>query len=290
MLTESVALAVDAHAILGEGPIWDDRSRDLVWVDILGRRIYRYQPGTGQCAESVMPSHVSLVALRASGGFVVGLKPGFAALAESGEVEMLVPFLADPSLRLNDGRVDSRGRLWAGTMSYAQKPQAGALYRLDAGFGLAPVVERVTISNGLGWSPRDDLMYYIDTPTRRVDVFDFDPPSGSLENRRPFVEIEEPGFFPDGMTVDTDGYVWVCLWGGGAVHRYDPDGALDRRVLLPVTQVTSCAFGGVGLEDLYITSAATDLDAGELARQPLAGGLFVGRPGGRGRLEHRFAG
>jgi sugar lactone lactonase YvrE len=189
---------------------------------------------------------------------------------------------------MNDGACDRAGRFWAGTMALDERPGAGALYRLDRDGRVETMLRPVTISNGIDWTGDDRRMYFIDSPTQSVDLFDFDATTGAIANRRTFVRIPPDAGVPDGLTVDAGEGVWVALWGGGAVHRYTPDGALDCVVRLPVTHPTSCAFGGDDLRDLYITTAAIALDARERERQAHAGGLFRCRPGFVGREPNRF--
>jgi sugar lactone lactonase YvrE len=192
--------------------------------------------------------------------------------------------------RMNDGKCDPAGRFWAGTMALDKRRGAGALYRLDADGRVHRMLDEVSISNGLDWSNDGRLMYYVDTPTRSVDVFDFDVATGAIANRRSLARVEPDEGWPDGLTLDADGYIWVALWCGAAVRRYAPDGTLDRVVAVPTTYPTSCAFGGSDLGDLYITTAATALTPDERLREPLAGGLFRCRPGVHGRPAHRFGG
>src|SRR5262249_397331 len=179
-----------------------------------------------------------------------------------------------PELRMNDGSCDAAGRFWAGTMALDERPDAGALYRLSCDGRVEMMLRPVTISNGIDWTDDDRSMYFIDTATGSVDVFNFELTSGTISNRRTFVRIGREQGAPDGLTIDADGFVWVSLWGGGAVHRYAPTGVLDRVVRLPVTHPTSCAFGGPELRDLYITTATVALTADQRVRQPQAGGLF----------------
>jgi sugar lactone lactonase YvrE len=174
-------------------------------------------------------------------------------------------------------------------MAYDQSPAAGALYRLDLDGRVALVVDDVTISNGLAWGLDGRTMYYIDTPTRRIDAFTFELSTGEVHDRRTVVRIPSDAGLPDGMTIDAEGGLWVALWGGAAVHRY-VDGRLDRVIELPVSQPTSCAFGGSDLTDLYVTSAREGLSEGDLRDQPLAGALFRVRPGVRGKSPSIFTG
>lgn len=285
-------LLIDAHAALGEGPVWDDRENCLWWVDILGGAIHRTDPSSGRDEVVPIGQFVGAVALRASGGLVAAVRDGFVAVdAASGRVDLLAPVEAhDPTMRMNDGKVDPAGRFWAGTMGVVPRPGAGTLYRLDADLRVTAVLPGTTISNGLDWSLDGRTMYYIDTPTYRVDRFAFEPVSGALTDRRPTVAIREGAGGPDGMTVDAEGYLWVALWDGWAVERYGPDGRLDRRVEVPAQQASSCAFGGPDLDLLFITTAQEGFPPGGVPDQPHAGGVFVCRPGVRGRASFRFAG
>ena len=191
---------------------------------------------------------------------------------------------------MNDGYCDPRGRFWAGTMSMAHSPEAGALYRLDSDLRATRMLEHVTTSNGIDWSPDARRMYYVDTATRRIDVFDFDVETGTIANRRPFVEVPIRAGKPDGLIVDAEGGVWLALWGGSAIQRYTPDGTLERTVALPVTHPTKCAFGGPDLGDLFITSARSPVPENARAAQPHAGSVLHCRPGVTGRLPTPFAG
>lgn len=285
-------LLLHAHARLGEGPVWDEREGCLWWVDILGESIHRTDPATR--ADEIVPvgQMVGAVGLRERGGLVAALREGFALVeTDRARVELVAPVERDdPETRMNDGKVDPAGRFWAGTTALDHRLGAGTLYRLDPDLRVSPMLGEVTISNGLDWSLDGSTMYYIDTPTHRVDAFAFDPASGSIGDRRPAVPIREGAGSPDGMTLDAEGYLWVALWGGWAVERYAPDGRLDLRVDVPAAQASSCAFGGPELDLLFITTARKDFPAGGLPDQPHAGGLFVCRPGPRGRPAFRFGG
>ncbi|MGI8562273.1 MAG: SMP-30/gluconolactonase/LRE family protein [Candidatus Dormibacter sp.] len=287
-----VELVLDAHAQLGEGPIWDHRCSQLIWVDILAGEVHGFDPRTARDSVVDVGSHVGAAALRAEGGLVLAVREGFATLESgSGAVRPLSKVAANGNrLRFNDGRCDSRGRFWAGTMAYDGSRGAGSLYRLEQDHRVAPVLAGVSISNGIGWSPDDRTLYYIDTPTGWIDAFDYEAEPGELGKRRHLARVEAAGAAPDGMAVDAEGFLWVALWGGSAVHRYDPEGRLERIVRLPVSQVTSCAFGGPDLDELYITSASRGLTAEQLERQPHAGALFRHRARAQGRLEHMYGG
>jgi sugar lactone lactonase YvrE len=284
-------LAVDAGAELGEGPVWDARTRDVYFVDIMRGTVHAFSPGTERLATYHVGQPVGAVGLAAR-GLVLAVRDGFARLdPESGAVRLIAEVDRDRmDLRMNDGACDPAGRFWAGTMALDERQGAGALYRLDPDGSVHLALQPVTISNGLDWSADGTRMYFIDSPTGRVDVFDFDAATGRLANRRPFLRIAPEAGLPDGLTVDADDHVWVALWGGGAVNRYAPDGSLAAVVRLPVTHPTSCCFGGGDLRDLYITTAWIALDSAARTVQPHAGGVFVCRPGVAGRPANRFAG
>ena len=195
-----------------------------------------------------------------------------------------------PGQRMNDGACDAAGRFWAGTMCMQERPGLGSLYRLDPDGSSHRILTGVGISNGIDWSLDGATMYYVDSLTQRIDRFDFDPATGSVCNRRAFVTIDPAEGCPDGLTVDAEGGIWLALWGGSAIHRYRPDGTLERVLRVPVTHPTTCAFGGPDLGDLYITSATIRLSGEEKRRQPMAGGVMRHRPGVTGRPSHAFAG
>jgi sugar lactone lactonase YvrE len=288
----SAELVADARTTLGEGPVWDDREQCVWWVDILGESIHRTDPVTGQDDMIPVGRMVGALGLRERGGLVAAVRDGFVAVdAASGRIERLADVEADrPSTRMNDGKVDPQGRFWAGTTDIEHRPGLGTLYRLDADLRVSPMVPEVTISNGLDWTADGATMYFIDTPTRRVDCFTFDPSTGTVADRKTAVTIRPLAGNPDGMTLDAEDHLWVALWDGWAVERYAPDGNLELRVDVPAAQATSCTFGGSDLDLLFITTAQKEFPAGGKPDQPHAGGLFACRPGVRGRPAHRFAG
>jgi sugar lactone lactonase YvrE len=271
----------DTVAYHGEGPVW---STQLHWVDMLAGDVLTLESG-GAVSRRHVGDVVAALRPRTSGGFVYATERGFAV--DSGTGTQVLPVAeawSDPRVRMNEGGCDPDGRFYCGSMAYATTPGAASLYRLDPDGSVSTVLTDLTVSNGLDWSPTGDRAYYVDTPTGRVDVFDYDAERG-LTGRRPFAEVD--GGMPDGLTVDAEGGVWVALWGGGAVHRYAPDGALSEVVPLPVTQVTACTFGGADLAELYITTSREALADTE---QPVAGSLFRAEPGVRGRPVRPFGG
>jgi sugar lactone lactonase YvrE len=281
-------LALDARMELGESPVWDERTRALHVVDILRGSIVRFDPRSGT-SESLahLDELVGAIALRRDGGLIAAAGTTVVLLDEESNAHVVAATPDSDGIRFNDGACDPQGRFWAGTMALDEAPGRGTLYRYDTR-GLVPMVTSVTVSNGIDWSGDGTRMYYADSPTGRIDVFAFDGTDGSLSDRRAFVEIDTG--VPDGLAVDAEDHVWVALWDGWAVHRYRPDGVLDRIVELPVARPTSCAFGGDDLGDLYVTSASVGLSAAALEEQPWAGGVFALRPGVNGRLPNRFAG
>ncbi|MFC9506827.1 SMP-30/gluconolactonase/LRE family protein [Streptomyces sp. NPDC057002] len=286
MTTKPYEVAVRAEAELGEGPTWDAAAGRLLWIDILGSRVHTYDPATGRRTVRRTEQHVGAVKPRVGGGLVLNLRDGIGLLdgdADGGRFRWL-HHEPVPGRRANDAAVAPDGTLWAGTMRYDEAPGGGSLSRVGGDGTVEVVLDDVSVSNGTGWSPDGRLLYYIDSPTRRVDVFDHT--DGRVSGRRTLAEIEDGAGFPDGLTVDADGCVWVALWEGSAVRRYTPDGELDRVIELPVPLVTACAFGGAGLSDLYITTARVGLTE----PPALAGSVFVVPEAGKGVAQPAFEG
>jgi len=289
-LVRDVELVADTRADLGEGPVWDQRTGELLWVDIDAGVVHRFEPVSGRDRSLAVGQPVGAACPRRAGGYVVALRDGIAALGEAGELAFIAEIEAERAAsRFNDAKCDGAGRLWAGTMRVEGRPD-GTLYRIDADHSVTPVVTGVGLSNGLGWSPDGAVMYFIDSLAGGLDAFDFDPGSGQPTRRRRLVRFKRRDGLADGMTVDSEGCLWVAFFGGGAVRRYSPSGKLDRVVELPVSQPTSCTFGGADLRDLYITTAAQRLPPAKLAQEPHAGGLFRCRPGPAGLPADTFAG
>ncbi len=279
------------NAVLGEGPVWDAARRRLWWVDIEKREVHCFDPEANDDSIWPLPHRVGFAMPTTRGDLIVGTQRGLARFApESGA---LTPFAdpenALPDNRFNDAKCDPTGRLWAGTMACSEAPGLGSLYRVDASRRVSRMVKNVSISNGLAWSHDGHTMFYIDSPTRRVDAFDFDLQSGDIANRRTVIEIADG--FPDGMCIDAAGNLWVALWGGWGVACFDPHtGARLAKIEVPVEAVTSCCFGGEAWDELFITTASRDLDAKGRARQPLAGSIFSAHLGVRGMPTQLFEG
>lgn len=278
-----IDVAVRESAELGEGPTWDPVTGRLIWVDILGCRVHTYEPGSGRRTVMTTEQHVGAAKPRAAGGLVVNLRDGVGSYGPDGAFSWLHREPV-PGRRGNDAAVAPDGALWAGSMPYDETPGGGNLIRVAPDGTVAEVLDDVTISNGTGWSPDGTLMYYVDTPTGRVDVFDVE--GERVGNRRELARIEEGAGSPDGLTVDAEGCVWVALWDGAAVRRYTPDGKLDRVLPLPVSRPTACAFGGPDLRDLYVSTARVGLDGPE----SLAGSLLVVPGVGQGVAQPAFGG
>ncbi len=270
----------------GEGPFWDDVRRSLLVVDMLAGDVVRLD-GTGAPVRSHVGDVAAVVRARAEGGYVLALERGFALADEDLSVTDQITVLGDASARMNDGGCDPQGRFYCGTMAYDVAPGAGSLYRLDTDRTVTTVLDGVTISNGLQWSVDGSLAYYNDTPTGRVDVFDVDPGTGAFSGRRPFAVVPDDAGKPDGMAVDAEGGIWIALWEGGRVHRYDADGALTEVVELPVSRTTACTFGGPDGRTLFVTSSRLGVTE---AAEPLAGAVFSIDAGVAGAVQHAYAG
>lgn len=287
-----VDVLVAAAGELCEGPCWDTRTGRLYFVDILAGWVHAVDPVDGALQSWELGVPVGAVAPRRSGGWIAAVERGFAAYDD--DWRAAGPLIPAPvqrdGTRFNDGRCDPAGRFWAGTLAYDGAAGMGALYRLDAAGTVTEMLSGVTNSNGLAWSPGGTELFYVDTGKATVDRMAFDPGDGTIADRTTLVEFRPEEGVPDGLTIDRDGFLWVALWDGGCVRRYSPGGVLDREIRLPATQVTSVAFGGPDLGDLFITTAAVNLSAQERDRQPLAGSVFRCRPGATGLAPASFAG
>ena len=269
-------VAIRSQALLGEGPRWDAATGRLLWVDIEAGALHVSDPANGGDRVVLLGSRVGAAAPTRSGGVLVALADRLAIVDLGDEsVRTLAELPHGPELRLNDGACDPAGRFWVGSMALDSAPGAGALYRYSPDGILERVLTEVTLSNGLGWTPDGRGMYFIDSLTYRVDLFDFDVASGDLSARRPFVTVDRADGIPDGLAVDDDGCVWVAFYGGAAVRRYRPDGTLDRVLAVPADNVTACCFGGDDGRSLYVTTATQELTPEQRRLQPLAGSVFV---------------
>ena len=279
----------------GEGPLWYAEDGVLYWIDQVDPAIHRFDPMTGDNETKVLDAGLGAIALRAGGGLVVVYNDGVALLdPDTGAIDRVtgaVPERTDTTF--NDAKCDPAGRLWIGTYHEEQPARpVGGIFRLDADLSLHKMADDIRSGNGLGWSPDGRTFYMADTQAHVILAFDFDVDDGAISDRRVFAEVAQrtPTDRPDGMTVDSEGFVWSAHWAGWRVTRYTPDGRIDRELAMPVNAASSCGFGGAELETLFITTPSDDLDAMALAEQPLAGSLFAIDVGVKGLPDARFAG
>jgi sugar lactone lactonase YvrE len=290
----TVELLLDAHATLGEGPAWHAEMQRLYWVVILGQALHCYQPATPTDQQWPLPAKIGCVAPRKTGGYLLGMAHGLAFFEPtSGAYELIrpIPGCGDV-IRVNDGKCDPVGRLWVGTMDdQSQTRPLGALYCLEPDLTLRTIATHITISNGLTWNPEYTVMYYIDTPTRQIVAYDYDVDTGTLARKRVVLTIPVEMGWPDGMTADQEGMLWVAHWGGWQVARWNPaNGQLLASYAVPVERTSACCFGGPDYRDLYITTARTGGAADVVTEQSAAGGLFRLRTEVEGLPTWSFAG
>ncbi|HMJ93765.1 MAG TPA: SMP-30/gluconolactonase/LRE family protein [Allosphingosinicella sp.] len=284
-----IACVAAVHAILGEGPVWVAARNALYWTDIEGRRVYRRDFADGNVSQWATPFRVGSLAPYKGGGFVAGTDRGlyFADPERNLYNPIADPEPELPTNRFNDGKVDRAGRFWAGTMDGTEKAAQGSLYRLDPDLSLTRVDEGYSVTNGPAFSPDGRILYHNDSGRQLTYAFDLDE-AGNVSNRRAFASFGTGDGYPDGMTVDSEGCLWIAFWDGWCLRRLSPEGELLEVLQVPVARPTSCAFGGPDLDHLFITSARRDFDETALAAQPQAGGLFVAKPGVKGLAEAVF--
>lgn len=275
------------QAQLGEGPVWDEIAARIMWVDISGKLVLSTDPATGRTDTFDTPSRVGAVGLVDSGGFVLALEDGL-YLGDGVEPWHRLAAIEpdDKTTRMNDGKCDPAGAFVGGTMSMDGRQGRASLYRIDGSGEVQRLLEGLTISNGLVWTVDGTSMFHIDTPTRTVMRYEYVFPIGGLGPGHEVVRVPNSQGFPDGMTLDSDGCLWVAMWEGNSVCRYTPDGVLDTVIGLPVSRVTACTFGGPDLDTLFITTALAE--AGGTTSEPESGGLFAASVGVSGHLPHRF--
>jgi sugar lactone lactonase YvrE len=288
---KAAVCVLEARAELGECPVWDERSQALYFVDIEAPALFRLDPATGAVRRWDMPAKIGSLALDESGsGAVLALASGFARFdfATGALAPLANPLAGTVDLRFNDGAADPAGRFWAGTMHLSTRHPAGKVYCLDGGEAHA-VYDGFFVPNGLAWNPEGTRFYINDSP-RAMFVAEFDAAAGRAGPPYVFADVSAAPGYPDGMAIDEEGFLWNARWDGAGLARFAPDGRLDRFVPLPVSRPTSCAFGGPGLDRLYVTSARKKLDAATLAREPLAGAVFAVDPGVKGLPARRWRG
>ena len=287
--TLTAEVAVQARCELAEGPVWDTARGLLRWVDILPGHVHALDPVSGAHSRFEAGDPVGTVGLTRDGGLVLALVDGFALSGHDGaDLRRFGEFSVDRSVvRFNDGKPDPWGGFWAGTMAVPEDSgRSCSLYRLGPDGAVTELFGGVGLSNGLDWTDDRRVFYYADSLAGGVDVFDTEPDTGALSGRRRFVAVS--GGLPDGLTLDAEGCLWLAVWGRSELHRYTPDGRLDSVVRLPVSQVTSAAFGGADLGTLYITTARENFTPADLAAQPHAGDIFACTPGVTGRPPYLF--
>jgi len=274
----TVEVLVPHICTLGEGPVWDAENQMICWIDIGKKQIHQYAT-INQVHQILSIDEIpGAIAICTNGDFIAGLSNGFAFVdRNNGQIKPINnPEAHLSGNRFNDGKCDPAGRFWVGTMAFNEVTGAGNLYRIDEDLTPDLMIIGVTISNGLAWSPDGGIFYYIDTPTREVVAYDYDILRGNITNKRTIITIPENEGYPDGMTIDTEGMLWIAHWDGWQISRWDPQtGKKLLSIPFPAARITSCTFGGNDLRDLYITSAGIDLTAEQQANQPLAGSLFV---------------
>ena len=282
-------LLYKTELILGEGPHWHAGWNKFLYVDIEGRKVGRIDPITRIAEERSVGKRVGMVVPINEHKLIIALEDAIVAFDfEMGEQRQLIQIEADkPGNRSNDGKCDAAGRLWVGTMSMKEELKKGALYCFDG--SLKKKLNDISISNGICWSKDNSTMYFIDSLDYHIKAYDFEVSTGNISNGRVIVEIREPGYTPDGMTIDDEGMLWVAMWGGGCVHRYNPvNGWLIGKVDVPAINVTSCAFGGENMQTLAITTARVGLSKDQLEQYPLSGSLFYLDTGIKGDEMNSF--
>ncbi len=284
-MTLQAEQATDPVAFHAEGPVWSARWGGLRWVDMLAGDVLSLN-GDGTISRRHVGAVVAAIRPRSGGGAVLAVERGFTLEEPDGSLRPLGPLWDQDTVRMNEGGCDPDGRFYCGSMAYDQTPGGGRLYRLDADRTVEIVLDGVTVSNGLEWSPDGSLAYYVDTATGAIDVFDYEHGSG-LSGRRTFAGVPSEDGHPDGLTVDAEGGVWVALYGGSQVRHYSAEGTLEEIVAVPASNVTACTFGGDNLDQLFITTSRENVADGQ---QPLAGAVFRTTPGVTGRPVREYAG
>lgn len=278
-------LVINTKAKLGEGPIWHHEQNQLYWIDIEGRQLHLYKPDVGELTSFPTQERIGTVVPIKEGGALIALQNGIYSMdLSSGHMTLITnPLDTLPDMRFNDGKCDPAGRFWVGTMHLQNKQGAASLYVMDSHHHVRQVLDNLTISNGIIWSGDQKTMYFIDTPTRQVKAFEYNVTTGDISSPSVAITIPDGSGDPDGMTIDEEGMLWIGLWGGAAVGRFNPNtGELIQKIEVPALNVTACAFGGELLDTLYITTASIGMNEAQQKKYPHAGGLFAVKPGVKG--------
>ena len=272
-MSDKFDLFSDHTCELGEGPFWDSIKNRLLWVDIIKKNIISQSMESSNVDSIEVDGIPGCAVLSSDGGLVVGIDNNISLINNEGGVEKLAGTKEGEGLRFNDGKCDCSGRFWIGSMDRKEKQKIGSLYSWNPIEGLVNREQGITVSNGMGWSPDNSLFYYIDSPTREVSVYDFDLFTGDIKNKRTFISFNEEDGFPDGMTIDNEGRLWIAFWGGSKIMCVNPDSkAVEEVVSFPVSKITSCAFGGEKMDQLFITSAKVQVNEDD---EPMAGKTFL---------------
>ncbi|WP_405562285.1 SMP-30/gluconolactonase/LRE family protein [Polaribacter sp. Asnod6-C07] len=282
---KTATLAYKTKAVLGEGAIWNYKTQELYWVDIEGKQLNVFNPKSKENKVLKTKSRIGTVVPFTKEEALIALEDGVHKMnLNSGESTLFTDMKNELSgSRLNDGKCDPAGRFWVGSMHFNQLKNKANLYTITSENILIKKVDSVTISNGIVWTSDKKTMYYIDTPTSSIKAFDYDNKTGEITNGKVVVQIPESLGFPDGMTIDEENMLWVGMWNGNAVIRFNPiNGKVISKIEVPAHNITSCAFGGENLDILYITSASVDMTAEEVKKYPLAGSVFKIKPGVKG--------
>lgn len=278
-------LAFQTNAALGEGAFWNYEDQELYWVDIEGKKLHIFNPLKNQNRTFPVPSRIGTVVPVNNQTAVIALEDGIYIInTQDGSIKLLSDVEANmPQNRFNDGKCDPNGNLWVGSMHFEQSSPQANLYKVDGNGDYTVMLDSVTISNGIVWTSDKKMMFYIDTPTKKIKAFDFDAEKSTITNERTAAEVEESLGFPDGMAIDENNNLWVGMWNGNSVLCFDPKtGKVIDKIEVPAHNVTSCAFGGENLDQLYITTASIDMTDDEKEKFPLAGSIFVAVPGVKG--------
>ena len=284
-------LYIRSNCINAEGPVWDERTGTFYFIDVEAGKIFSHKDGKLTSWDA--GEQIGCAVLRESSGMIAGLKSGLYAVdCPNGDKKLLCDPEADlPGNRFNDGKVDPAGALLAGTMALASQPgdpPTGALYRLAADGAVTKLVTNVYLANGLAWADDGRMLYFVDTLAQTVTRYAYDPAKGTVSDPKVIITVPEADGHPDGMTIDEEGKLWIALWGGGAISRWDPEtGQMLAKYALPALNVSSCCFGGENMDTLFITTASQDTDTHVY---PLAGNVFCMKPGVKGALSYRYKG
>lgn len=277
-------------ALLGEGPMWHGQEQKLYWIDILGKKVYCWDPDTQKVTDWTMPDTIGCIAPRAKGGLVAALANEIAFInTTDGDVTIIKDVLSHlPDVNFNDGKCDVRGRLWVGSAYRGTGKPNAVLYRIDADLTVTEMQQDLWISNGLGWSPDNKIFYHTNLPN--IYQYDFAVDKGAISNRQIFATVPKTKGVPDGLTVDAEGYIWSAHWNGHCVTRYKPNGETDRVIDMPVQRATSCMFGGKNLDTLFVTSASSDFGEDTTLPEPNGSVYAIEELGVKGLVEPGFAG